>query len=51
MYYKYEGQFFDHRSTVLGFGKPELKQMRVDHTVSRLNELVKELDSLTLTER
>lgn len=36
---------------VLGIGKPELKQMRVDHTVSRLNELVKELDSLTLTER
>ena len=36
---------------VLGIGKPELKQMRVDHTVTRLNELVKELDSLTLTER
>ena len=36
---------------VLGIGKPELKQIRVDHTVSRLNELVKELDSLTLTER
>ena len=36
---------------VLGIGKPELKQMRVDHTVSRLNELAKELDSLTLTER
>jgi uncharacterized protein (TIGR02172 family) len=36
---------------VLGIGKPELNQIRVDHTVSRLNELVKELDSLTLTER
>ncbi len=36
---------------VLGIGKPELKQIRVDHTVLRLNELAKELDSLTLTER
>ena len=36
---------------VLGIGKPELKQLRIDHTLSRLSELVSELDSLALTER
>ena len=36
---------------VLGIGKPELKQIRIDHTLSRLSELVSELDSLALTEK
>ena len=36
---------------VLGIGKPELKQIRIEHTLSRLSKLAEEVDSLELAER
>lgn len=34
---------------VLGIGKPELKQLRIDHTMNHLRELASQVDSLAIT--
>ena len=35
----------------LGIGEPELKQLRIEHTLTRLSRLAEEVDSLELAER